>query len=246
MVMEMAPILLAALVLDALFGLWRPGWLAEIRPDLVQRRVRTALRDDLFPAFDRRTLGLFVLLLGFSLALTLGWLVQSLPLSGLFGVALATAGLGMKRLSHQAHAVADALRSAPDTAAAAYQRFSGDDHPAPKAPDIAPQVYAALPDRMARDVLTPALALLIFGLPGLLASGVIRLLRDPETTAGWAATRLDILICWPANWITCALLGRLDPELQDGDTPAHIDARMEALWKLWLILLATAATLTLL
>jgi len=246
MVMEMAPILLAALLIDALFGLWRPRALRDMRPDLVQTRLRRALSQDVLPGLDRRVLGAAVLVIGLGLAIALGWLLASLPFAGLWTLALAALLLGMKRLSHQAHAVADALRDSPEAARAAYQRFHGSDATAPPVSDIAPATYAALMPRMARDVLTPALALLAFGLPGLLASSVIRLLCDPETPAGWAATRLDTLVTWPARWITCALLGRLDPDLVDGDTPIHIEARIEALWKLWLCLLAVAAILTLL
>jgi len=149
MVMEMAPILLAALLIDALFGLWRPRALRDMRPDLVQARLRRALSQDVLPGLDRRVLGAAVLVFGLGLAIALGWLLASLPFAGLWTLALAALLLGMKHLSHQAHAVADALRDSPEAARAAYQRFHGSDAAAPPVSDIAPATYGALMPRMA-------------------------------------------------------------------------------------------------
>ena len=249
MVMQMAPILLVALLIDGLFGRWRPGWLREARFDRIRQAMLAAVTQSVPSPGMARAFSVAALGVGVVAALSLDLLVtMALPVPALWSIALAALAIGMKRLSFEGHAVADGLRETPEAALDSVRRFTGDGNATPSPDEITALTTGALADRMARDVLTPALALLVLGLPGLLVSLAIRLLRDPAldgpNDAAWAATRLDALFTWPARWITCALLARLEPDPGDASQPIHIEARMEALWKLWLGLLALAAILS--
>ncbi len=227
-----AALLVPALLLDAAFG--EPHWLWSRlpHPAVVMGRAVGWLDAKLNRGENRKAKGvlaLLVLVLGAGLA---GAAIASLPDGGLLEVLAAAILLAQRSLVDHVRAVGDALRLSLSDGRRMVARIVGRDTSALDEAGVARAAIESAAENLSDGVVAPALAFLVFGLPGLMiykitntADSMIGHRTARHEQFGWAAARFDDLLNWIPARLTAALIllahGRFDPAPVLRDGPLH-------------------------
>lgn len=227
-----AALLVPALLLDAAFG--EPHWLWSRlpHPAVVMGRAVGWLDAKLNRGENRKAKGvlaLVVLVLGAGLA---GAAIASLPDGGLLEVLAAAILLAQRSLVDHVRAVGDALRLSLSDGRRMVARIVGRDTTALDEAGVARAAIESAAENLSDGVVAPALAFLVFGLPGLMiykitntADSMIGHRTPRHEQFGWAAARFDDLLNWIPARLTAALIllahGRFDPAPVLRDGPLH-------------------------
>ena len=227
-----AALLVPALLLDAAFG--EPHWLWSRlpHPAVVMGRAVGWLDTKLNRGENRKAKGvlaLLVLVLGAGLA---GAAIASLPDGGLLEVLAAAILLAQRSLVDHVRAVGDALRLSLSDGRRMVARIVGRDTSALDGAGVARAAIESAAENLSDGVVAPALAFLVFGLPGLMiykitntADSMIGHRTPRHEQFGWAAARFDDLLNWIPARLTAALIllahGRFDPAPVLRDGPLH-------------------------
>ncbi len=227
-----AALLVPALLLDAAFG--EPHWLWSRlpHPAVVMGRAVGWLDARLNRGENRKAKGvlaLLVLVLGAGLA---GAAIASLPDGGLLEVLAAAILLAQRSLVDHVRAVGDALRLSLSDGRRMVARIVGRDTSALDGAGVARAAIESAAENLSDGVVAPALAFLVFGLPGLMiykitntADSMIGHRTPRHEQFGWAAARFDDLLNWIPARLTAALIllahGRFDPAPVLRDGPLH-------------------------
>lgn len=227
-----AALLVPALLLDAAFG--EPNWLWSRlpHPAVVMGRAVGWLDARLNTGENRKAKGvlaLLVLVLGAGL---LGAVIAALPDGGLLEVLAAAILLAQRSLVDHVRAVGDALRLSLADGRRMVARIVGRDTSALDEAGVARAAIESAAENLSDGVVAPALAFLLFGLPGLMiykitntADSMIGHRTPRHEQFGWAAARFDDLLNWIPARLTAALIllthGRFDPGPVLRDGPLH-------------------------
>ena len=227
-----AALLVPALLLDAAFG--EPHWLWSRlpHPAVVMGRAVGWLDAKLNRGENRKAKGvlaLVVLVCGAGLA---GAAIASLPDGGLLEVLAAAILLAQRSLVDHVRAVGDALRLSLSDGRRMVARIVGRDTTALDEAGVARAAIESAAENLSDGVVAPALAFLVFGLPGLMiykitntADSMIGHRTARHEQFGWAAARFDDLLNWIPARLTAALIllahGRFDPAPVLRDGPLH-------------------------
>lgn len=198
-------IALAALIVEAAVGYprrwWHPVMGVGALIDAVERRWNRR----------RRLEGVALVVLLTGLSVVLGLAIERL--GTIVTVAVATTGLAQRSLHDHVAAVARPLAAGDlDAARSAVAMIVGRDTEALDEAGVATAAIESLAESFCDGVVTPALGLLLFGLPGLFAVKAINTAdsmvghRTPELRAfGWAAARADDVV----NFVPARIAGAL-------------------------------------
>jgi len=227
-----AALLVPALLLDAAFG--EPHWLWSRlpHPAVVMGRAVSWLDARLNRGDNRKAKGvlaLVVLVLGAGLA---GAAIAALPDGGLLEVLAAAILLAQRSLVDHVRAVGDALRLSLSDGRRMVARIVGRDTSGLDEAGVARAAIESAAENLSDGVVAPALAFLVFGLPGLMiykitntADSMIGHRTPRHEQFGWAAARFDDLLNWIPARLTAALIllahGRFDPAPVLRDGPLH-------------------------
>ena len=227
-----AALLVPALLLDAAFG--EPNWLWSRlpHPAVVMGRAVGWLDARLNTGENRKAKGvlaLLVLVVGAGLA---GAVIAALPDGGLLEVLAAAILLAQRSLVDHVRAVGDALRLSLADGRRMVARIVGRDVTALDEAGVARAAIESAAENLSDGVVAPALAFLVFGLPGLMiykitntADSMIGHRTPRHEQFGWAAARFDDLLNWIPARVTAALIllthGRFDPAPVLRDGPLH-------------------------
>jgi adenosylcobinamide-phosphate synthase len=174
-------------------------------------------------------LALLVLVVGAGLT---GAVIAALPDGGLLEVLVAAILLAQRSLVDHVQAVADALRLSLADGRRMVARIVGRDTAALDEAGVARAAIESAAENLSDGVVAPALAFLVFGLPGLMiykitntADSMIGHRTPRHEQFGWAAARFDDLLNWSPARLTAALIllshGRFDPAPVLRDGPLH-------------------------
>ncbi|MCA3507343.1 MAG: cobalamin biosynthesis protein [Rhodobacter sp.] len=227
-----AALLVPALLLDAAFG--EPHWLWSRlpHPAVIMGRAVSWLDARLNRGENRKAKGvlaLLVLVFGAGLA---GGVIAALPDGGLLEVLAAAILLAQRSLVDHVRAVGDALRLSLADGRRTVARIVGRDTTALDEAGVARAAIESAAENLSDGVVAPALAFLVFGLPGLMiykitntADSMIGHRTPRHEQFGWAAARFDDLLNWIPARLTAALIllahGRFDPAPVLRDGPLH-------------------------
>jgi len=221
-----APILLLALIFDAIIG--DPGWFYRRIPHPVVLFGRMigwfdqAWNRDTLADGTRRLLGAAAVLIILTLAASIGWLIQTSLRGAPYAIALealiASLFLAQNSLYRHVAAVANnQINSGGDLRAAqvAVGKIVGRDPANLDQAGICRAAIESLAENFSDGVAAPVFWYLLLGLPGLLAykalntaDSMIGHLSDRYRAFGWAAARLDDLANYPpARFGAIALAG---------------------------------------
>jgi adenosylcobinamide-phosphate synthase len=215
-VSDTAPLLLAALLLDAALG--EPRWLwsrvphpAVLMGRLVDACDRRFNRGD--TARERRRNGILTiagLCLG---ALALGGLVAALPLGGLWQILIAAMLLAQRSLVDHVEAVATGLRHSLAQGKRAVAMIVGRDTAPLDEAAVARAAIESAAENVSDGVIAPAFWFLVGGLPGLIfykivntADSMIGHRTERHEAFGWAAARLDDVLNYIPARLTALLI----------------------------------------
>ena len=227
-----AALLVPALLLDAAFG--EPNWLWSRlpHPAVVMGRAVGWLDARLNTGENRKAKGVLALLvLVFGAGLT-GAVISAIPDGGLLEVLAAAILLAQRSLVDHVRAVGDALRLSLADGRRRVARIVGRDTSALDGAGVARAAIESAAENLSDGVVAPALAFLVFGLPGLMiykitntADSMIGHRTPRHEQFGWAAARFDDLLNWIPARVTAALIllthGRFDPAPVLRDGPLH-------------------------
>lgn len=208
-----APILAAALVLDAVFGEPAALWSRIPHPAvLMGRLIGWADRHlNRGPASKARGIVL-IAVLGLA-ALALGQAVAELPMVWIFETIFAAILLAQRSLAQHVAAVAVGLRrSLPEGRAAVALIVSRDTAHMDEAA-VARSAIESAAENLSDGVVAPAFWFLFLGLPGLLlykitntADSMIGYRTPRHAEFGWAAAKLDDVLNWVPARLTALLI----------------------------------------
>jgi len=227
-----AALLVPALLLDAAFGEPHRLWSRLPHPAVIMGRAVSWLDARLNRGDNRKAKGvlaLVVLVCGAGLA---GAAIASLPRGGLLEVLAAAILLAQRSLVDHVRAVGDALRLSLGDGRRMVARIVGRDTTALDGAGVARAAIESAAENLSDGVVAPALAFLVFGLPGLMiykitntADSMIGHRTPRHEQFGWAAARFDDLLNWIPARLTAALIllanGRFDPAPVLRDGPLH-------------------------
>jgi adenosylcobinamide-phosphate synthase len=227
-----AALLVPALLLDAAFG--EPNWLWSRlpHPAVVMGRAVGWLDARLNTGENRKAKGVLALLVLVFGAGLLGAVIAALPDGGLLEVLAAAILLAQRSLVDHVRAVGDALRLSLADGRRMVARIVGRDTSALDEAGVARAAIESAAENLSDGVVAPALAFLLFGLPGLMiykitntADSMIGHRTPRHEQFGWAAARFDDLLNWIPARLTAALIllthGRFDPTPVLRDGPLH-------------------------
>ncbi|MCA3511028.1 MAG: cobalamin biosynthesis protein [Rhodobacter sp.] len=227
-----AALLVPALLLDAAFGEPHRLWSRLPHPAVIMGRAVSWLDARLNRGHNRKAKGvlaLVVLVCGAGLA---GAAIASLPDGGLLEVLAAAILLAQRSLVDHVRAVGDALRLSLGDGRRMVARIVGRDTTALDGAGVARAAIESAAENLSDGVVAPALAFLVFGLPGLMiykitntADSMIGHRTPRHEQFGWAAARFDDLLNWIPARLTAALIllanGRFNPAPVLRDGPLH-------------------------
>ena len=227
-----AALLVPALLLDAAFG--EPHWLWSRlpHPAVIMGRAVGWLDARLNRGENRKAKGVLALLVLVVGAGLTGEVIAALPDGGLLEVLVAAILLAQRSLVDHVQAVADALRLSLADGRRMVARIVGRDTAALDEAGVARAAIESAAENLSDGVVAPALAFLVFGLPGLMiykitntADSMIGHRTPRHEQFGWAAARFDDLLNWVPARLTAALIllshGRFDPAPVLRDGPLH-------------------------
>jgi adenosylcobinamide-phosphate synthase len=227
-----AALLVPALLLDAAFG--EPNWLWSRlpHPAVVMGRAVGWLDARLNTGENRKAKGVLALIVLVFGAGLVGAVIAAIPDGGLLEVLAAAILLAQRSLVDHVRAVGDALRLSLADGRRMVARIVGRDTSALDEAGVARAAIESAAENLSDGVVAPALAFLVFGLPGLMiykitntADSMIGHRTPRHEQFGWAAARFDDLLNWIPARVTAALIllthGRFDPGPVLRDGPLH-------------------------
>ena len=227
-----AALLVPALLLDAAFG--EPNWLWSRlpHPAVVMGRAVGWLDARLNTGENRKAKGVLALIVLVFGAGLVGAVISALPDGGLLEVLAAAILLAQRSLVDHVRAVGDALRLSLADGRRMVARIVGRDTSALDEAGVARAAIESAAENLSDGVVAPALAFLVFGLPGLMiykitntADSMIGHRTPRHEQFGWAAARFDDLLNLIPARVTAALIllthGRFDPGPVLRDGPLH-------------------------
>ncbi len=227
--MNIAAILLLAMLLDAAMGEPRWIWSRLPHPAVLMGRAIDALDRHLNHGGMRRAKGVAALA-----ALCLGaWIAGTLiaQLGGLVTALAAAVLIAQRSLVDHVAAVATALRQSTEAGRASVAMIVGRDTSAMEPADVARAAIESAAENFSDGVIAPIFWLIIGGLPGLMLYKAVNTAdsmighRTPRHEAfGWAAARLDDLLnLGPARLSAAliAILAKPRPQWRDIAREAH-------------------------
>ncbi|SLN29943.1 cobalamin biosynthesis protein [Pseudoruegeria aquimaris] len=201
--MSHAAALLAALLLDALFG--EPKWLWDRAPHpaVLMGRAIGWIDSRFNRGSNRREKGVLAMAALCCLAWGIGSLIPALPLGGLLEVIAAAILLAQRSLAQHVAAVAEALpRGLPEGRRAVSMIVGRDTATLDEAATARAAIESAA-ENFSDGVVAPAFWFLLLGLPGLMvyklvntADSMIGYRTPRHEQFGWAAARFDDLLNW--------------------------------------------------
>jgi adenosylcobinamide-phosphate synthase len=227
-----AALLVPALLLDAAFGEPNRLWSRLPHPAVVMGRAVGWLDARLNAGENRKAKGVLALLALVFGAGMLGSVISAIPDGGLLEVLAAAILLAQRSLVDHVRAVGDALRLSLADGRRMVARIVGRDTTALDEAGVARAAIESAAENLSDGVVAPALAFLVFGLPGLMiykiaktADSMIGHRTPRHEQFGWAAARFDDLLNWVPARLTAALIllshGRFDPAPVLRDGPLH-------------------------
>ena len=205
--------LIAAMILDAIFGEPEPVWRRLPHPAVLMGRLMGWLEARLNHGGLRRAKGALALAGMISVALAAGWLVVALPLQPLPEVIAAAILIAQKSLIDHVRAVADALDIGLPEGRREVAKIVGRDVEALDGPGVARAAIESGAENFSDGVAAPVFWFLIFGLPGMLvykaintADSMIGYRNERYEEFGWAAAKLDDLVNFIPARLSAALL----------------------------------------
>ncbi|MBF9045396.1 cobalamin biosynthesis protein [Rhodobacterales bacterium HKCCE4037] len=232
-----APILTFALLLDAAMG--EPKWLWSRlpHPAVLMGRLVDAFDQSLNRREARRLAGIVTVAALSALAITLGLLIQALPLGWLWSSLLAAILLAQRSLAQHVTAVADALRISLPEGRKAVSMIVGRDPDQLDEHAVARAAIESAAENLSDGVVAPAFWFLIAGLPGILlykiintADSMIGHRTERYAQFGWAAARLDDVLNYVPARLTALLIAlttrpaALKTAAQDGPKHRSVNA----------------------
>lgn len=227
-----AALLVPALLLDAAFG--EPNWLWSRlpHPAVVMGRAVGWLDARLNRGENRKAKGVLALIVLVFGAGLVGAVIAAIPDGGLLEVLAAAILLAQRSLVDHVRAVGDALRLSLADGRRMVARIVGRDTSALDEAGVARAAIESAAENLSDGVVAPALAFLLFGLPGLMiykitntADSMIGHRTPRHEQFGWAAARFDDVLNWIPARVTAALIllthGRFDPGPVLRDGPLH-------------------------
>ncbi|GAB5447035.1 adenosylcobinamide-phosphate synthase CbiB [Gymnodinialimonas sp.] len=206
-----APLLLAALILDALVGEPRWLWSRVLHPIVLMGRL-IDLCDARFNNHTRLAGSLVMAGLAVGV-LALGGLIASLPLGWLWQILIAAILLAQRSLVDHVAAVATALRRSLSDGKRAVAMIVGRDTAPLDEAAVARAAIESAAENLSDGVIAPAFWFLVAGLPGLLLYKITNTAdsmighRTPRHAAfGWAAARFDDALNYIPARLTALLI----------------------------------------
>ncbi|MBM1221955.1 cobalamin biosynthesis protein [Ponticoccus sp. SC2-23] len=208
----MSGALVAALVLDAIFGEPRVLWDRFPHPAVIMGRIVGWLDRHLNRSRGQRMAGILTVLILVTGAALLGRALAALP--GLTAdVIVAAMLLAQRSLSDHVARVANGLRLSVPAGRAEVAMIVSRDTTEMEPPAIARSAIESAAENLSDGVIAPAFWFLLFGLPGLLiykivntADSMIGYLTPRHAEFGWAAARLDDLLNLAPARLTALLI----------------------------------------
>lgn len=207
-----APLLLVALILDALVGEPRWLWSRVPHPIVLMGRLIDWC-DARFNHGAQWVNGIFVMVGLSAGALALGWIITALPLGWLWQILIAAVVLAQKSLVQHVEAVAAGLRRSLNEGKREVAMIVGRDTGPLDEAAVARAAIESAAENMSDGVVAPAFWFLVGGLPGLLLYKITNTAdsmighRTPRHEAfGWAAARLDDVLNYIPARLTALLI----------------------------------------
>ncbi len=208
-----AAILAAAMVLDALLGEPKWLWSRAPHPAVLMGRLVGVCDKRLNHGEARKLKGIAATAALSALAITLGLLIQALPLGWLWSLLLTAILLAQRSLAEHVTAVAGALRLSLPEGRRAVSMIVGRDPDQLDEPAVARAAIESAAENLSDGVIAPAFWFLVAGLPGILAYKIINTAdsmighRTPRhADFGWAAARLDDALNYIPARLTALLI----------------------------------------
>ncbi len=208
-----AAILAAAMVLDAALGEPKWLWSRAPHPAVLMGRLVGVCDKRLNRGEARKLKGIAATATLSALAITLGLLIQSLPLGWLWSLILTAILLAQRSLAQHVTAVADALRQSLPEGRRAVSMIVGRDPDQLDEPAVARAAIESAAENLSDGVVAPAFWFLIAGLPGILfykitntADSMIGHRTERHAQFGWAAARLDDVLNYIPARLTALLI----------------------------------------
>ena len=232
-----ATILTLALLLDAAMGEPKWLWSRVPHPAVLMGRLVDAFDQSLNRGEARRLAGIVTVAALAALAITLGLLIQALPLGWLWSTLLAAILLAQRSLTQHVTAVADALRISLPEGRRAVSMIVGRDPDQLDEHAVARAAIESAAENLSDGVVAPAFWFLIAGLPGILlykiintADSMIGHRTERYAQFGWAAARLDDVLNYVPARLTALLIAlttkpaALKTAAQDGPKHRSVNA----------------------
>lgn len=207
-----APLLLAAMVLDAIVGEPRWLWSRIPHPIVVMGRL-IGWCDTRFNRGSQRLNGVLVMIVLGVGAIALGWVIANLPLGWLWQILIAAVLLAQRSLVQHVTAVADGLRLSLDDGKREVAMIVGRDTRDLDQAAVSRAAIESAAENMSDGVIAPAFWFLVAGLPGLLLYKITNTAdsmighRTPRHEAfGWAAARFDDVLNYVPARLTALLI----------------------------------------
>lgn len=207
-----APLLVVAMILDALMG--EPRWLwSRVTHPIVAMGRLIGWCDRTFNHGAKRMNGVLVMAaLGVG-ALALGWVIAALPLGWLWQILIAAVLLAQRSLVDHVQAVAVGLRQSLDAGKREVAMIVGRDTGPLDEAAVARAAIESAAENMSDGVVAPAFWFLVGGLPGLFlykitntADSMIGHRTPRHAEFGWAAARLDDVLNYVPARLTALLI----------------------------------------
>lgn len=211
--MNTALILLAALLLDGLFGEPKFLWSRMPHPAVLMGRAVGWMDTRFNTGTQQKRNGIFVLVALCFGAGSIGVLLSNLPDYGIIQTIIAAILLAQKSLTQHVTAVARALRLSTGDGRLAVAQIVGRDTRDLDDSAIARGAIESAAENLSDGVIAPAFWFLLLGIPGLLiykitntADSMIGYMTPRHRDFGWAAARFDDLINWLPARLTALLI----------------------------------------
>lgn len=211
--MNTALILLAALLLDGLFGEPKFLWSRMPHPAVLMGRAVGWMDTHFNTGTQKKRNGIFVLVALCFGAGCIGALLSNLPDYGIIQTIIAAILLAQKSLTQHVTAAARALRLSTGDGRLAVAQIVGRDTRNLDDSAIARGAIESAAENLSDGVIAPAFWFLLLGIPGLLiykitntADSMIGYMTPRHRDFGWAAARFDDLINWLPARLTALLI----------------------------------------
>lgn len=191
-------IVIAAMILDGIFGEPDALWKRAPHPAVLLGRVVSALDERLNKGQARRARGVVAVLVLVGLSLGVAWVVDHIPLGWLIEIFIGFTLLAQRSLVDHVSAVARALEGGLAEGRRRVAMIVGRDVAALDEAGVARAAIESAAENVSDGVIAPVFWFMVAGLPGLLIYKAVNTAdsmigyRTPEHLEfGWAAARLD-------------------------------------------------------